>query len=311
MKLGFIIPNFPDEKRVALLPNDIIDFPDELVIEEGFGSNMDIEDEEYIKKGCQIADRKTIFEQCDSIFCLKLMQESDYRYLRKGQTVIGWVHPYASGKEYFEKVCIPKDIKIVDLDNITPRIFYKDIIKNIDFIKRDFVIKNSYLAGYSATLHAIMQHGVMLSKDIKIAILSSGNVAQGAFNVTAKLGGDARMFYRKTMNEFKEDLETFDIIINGIEVDKLDLHIISLEEQKRLKKGCLIIDAAADAGNAIEGTHYTSIGNPIYKENGLYYYVVNNAPSIMYRVASTEISKSFSHNIYSRGTQAFLDLINM
>lgn len=310
MKLGFIIPNFPNEKRVALLPNDITDFPDELIIEKGFGSNLDIDDEEYLKKGCQIEDRETIFQQCDAIFSLKLMQASDYKYLRKGQIVIGWVHPYDSGKDFFEKICNPKEVKIVDLDNITPRIFYKDIVKNIDFIKRNFIIKNSYLAGYSATLHAITQHGLMISKDTKIAILSAGNVAQGAYSITAKFCGDTRMFYRKTMNEFKEELETFDIVINGIEIDKSDPHIISLKEQKRMKKGCLIIDAAADAGNSIEGTHYTSISNPIYKENGLYYYVVNNAPSVMYREASIEISKSFSQNVYSRGIQAFLNLIN-
>lgn len=309
MKLGFIIPNYSNEKRVALLPNDIKNFPNKLVIEKGFGSTMDIDDEEYINKGCQLADRKTIFEECDAIFSLKLLQPSDYKYLRKGQLIIGWTHPYDSGKEFFKNVCKPKEIRVVDLDNITPKIFYKDTVKDIDFIKRNFIVKNSFLAGYSATLHAIVTHGIIPNKDTKIAILSSGNVAQGAFNAISKFGGDIRLFYRKTMNEFKEELETFDIIINGIEIENPKLHIISLEEQKRLKKGCLIIDAAADAGNTIAGTHLTVISDPIYKENGKYYYLVSNTPSVLYREASIEISKAFSKHVYSKKMKMFYDLV--
>ena len=118
-----------------------------------------------------------------------------------------------------------------------------------------------------------------------------------------------RLFTKSNMYQFKEELSEFDIIINGIETDGKN-HIISSTEQKKLKNGCFIIDAAADAGGAIEGTRYTSLDDPIYRENEIYYYVVNNAPSVFYRDSSKEISKSFSKWIYSKEINNFLEKIN-
>ncbi|WP_367177914.1 hypothetical protein [Ihubacter massiliensis] len=54
-------------------------------------------------------------------------------------------------------------------------------------------------------------------------------------------------------------INQYDIIISGIEVDEPGKCIISREQLSQCKKNCLLIDAAADAGNAIEGTRYTSI----------------------------------------------------
>lgn len=117
------------------------------------------------------------------------------------------------------------------------------------------------------------------------------------------------MFYRKTMHEFYETIDQYDIIINGIEVDNPSLHIISTEQLHQVRKGCLIIDAAADAGNAIEGTYYATMGEPIYKLANATIYCVNNAPSVLYRTASKDISEAFAEIFYNKDVQPFLDLI--
>ena len=113
----------------------------------------------------------------------------------------------------------------------------------------------------------------------------------------------------KNLTEFKDQLGKFDIIVNGIEIGKNDKRIITLEEQKKIKKGCLIIDSAADGDGAIEGTKYTTIHDPIYEKEDKFYYVVNNAPSIFYREASKEISKSLSKNIFRKGIDYLLEEI--
>ena len=309
MKLGFIIPDFPHEKRVALLPEHIGNFNNEIIVEKGFGWNLGIHDEEYIKAGCVISDRETIFSTCEAIFSLKLLQPPDYPYLKKGQIIIGWTHPFGSGKDFMDSQAKPKGLVIVDLDNIEPCIYYKDHVIRIDWVKRNFIYQNSFIAGMASTYHAILSFGMIPTSSTRVAILAPGNVSQGAFTAISKWGADIRLFYRKTMHEFKADLENFDIIINGIEVDLPDLHILTFEEQKRLKKNCLVIDAAADAENAIEGSRYTSIDDPIYKKNDVYYYVVNNAPSIFYRDSSRIISSTFSRHIYHRDVQVYFDLI--
>lgn len=308
MKLGFIIPHNPSEKRVALLPAHVNNFENDLVIEHNFGLNLNVNDEEYEKVGCKIASREEIFSDCPAIFSLKLILEDDYKNIRPNQMIIGWTHPKGSGKKFMESQSIPKNLIVVDLDNVHPEVFYKDKVKKIDWIKPNFIKDNSFIAGYSSVLHALLSFGIIPDESMKIAVLGCGNVSQGAFCAISKFSNNVTMFYRKTMAEFIDEREIFDIIINGIEVDKVNLHILSLEHQKSLKMNCLIIDAAANAGKAIEGTSFTTINNPIYKKEDVNYYVVNNAPSIFYKPASFKISESFSKNVYTRDVKMFKDL---
>lgn len=57
MKIGFITPNFPFEKRVAILPQQVRESPNEIVIEYGFGATMDIADTEYADAGAVLMSR--------------------------------------------------------------------------------------------------------------------------------------------------------------------------------------------------------------------------------------------------------------
>lgn len=309
MRLGLIIPTYSGEKRVALLPQHIENFNNELILEYGFGNNLDIDDNEYIKKGCQFASKEDIFKNCDAIFCLKLIQKEDYGLLRDGQMIIGWTHPTGSGKDFYENIAKKKHLKIVDLDNIYPSIYFHNKHAIIPFIPRDFIWKNSFWAGVSSVQHALLSLGYFPDSSTKVAVLANGNVSQGAYNYISKFCVDIKMFYRKTMPEFYETIGNYDIIINGIEVDGSVKHIITKDDMKRIKKGCILIDSAADAGNAIEGTHYTTIQNPVYKEHGLWFYEVNNAPSLLYRKTSYEISKSFSQWVFKNDVSIFSNII--
>ena len=309
MEIGFLVPNYPNEKRVALLPEHICNFDNEIVIENGFGNTLDIADEKYLQKGCNVNTRENILKNIDVIFSLKLIQPSDYSQLREGQMIIGWTHPKGSGARFYQKIAKTKKLIIVDLDNIYPSIYYGDKQKLIPWLPKNFVWKNSFNAGYSSVMHGLVSYGLIPATHTKVAVLATGSVSQGANNAISKFNCDIRMFYRKTMHEFKDTIGEYDIIINGIEMDNPDEHIITKEELKQVKKGCFILDSAADAGNAIEGTHYTSIDNPIYFEDGIYFYEVNSSPSIFYRKSSYDISESFSKWIYKEDIKKYYSLI--
>ena len=309
MKIGFITPNYPFEKRVAILPNEVKKCPNEIVIERGFGASMDIEDAEYEAAGATIMSRDEVFQKCDIIFSLKLIQPSDYDRIRKGQIIVGWTHPTGSGKTFMKSQAEPKELVIIDLDNIYPSVYYKGEVYRIPFIQPNFIRKNSVTAGRAAVLHALMSYGCLPNSETKVAILSPGNVAQGAFEMIAKWNADIRMFYRRTMHEFYESIGEYDIIINGIEVDQPDVHILSKKHLEQVKQGCLVIDAAADAGNAIEGSHFAPLGEPIYKQGKAFIYCVNNVPSVVYRTASKDISEAFAKVFYNNDIEPFWALI--
>lgn len=308
MKIGLVKANFPGERRVPLLPKDIKDFNNEILVEEGFGKFLDIDDQEYIDKGCHILSRAEVFAESEAIFSLKLIQPTDYSHLRERQMIIGWTHPFGSGQSFMKEQALPKKLIVVDLDSNSPCIYYENEIFESG-IPKGLLYKNSFYAGYAGVLDALLQYGFIPTEETKIAILGSGNVAQGAFSSISKYSSNIRMYYRKTMSIFKEDYTKYDIIINGIEIGKDDDPILSLSEQKSLKKGTLIIDVAADAGNTIEGTHFTSMDDPIYENDGKYYYVVPNTPSLIYRNVSQELSKILSENIFRKDCSRFIEKV--
>ncbi len=57
MKLGFVKSNFPNERRLPLLPEHIKQFTNSIYIETGFGAALDISDDHYQKVGCTILNR--------------------------------------------------------------------------------------------------------------------------------------------------------------------------------------------------------------------------------------------------------------
>lgn len=308
MRIGLVKATFPGERRVPLLPKDIKDFNNELLVEEGFGKFLDIDDQEYIDKGCHILSRADIFAQSEAIFSLKLIQPTDYPHLREGQMIIGWTHPFGSGQAFMEEQALPKKLIIVDLDSNSPCIYYDNKVIESD-IPKGLLYKNSFYAGYAGVLDALLQYGFVPTEETKIAILGSGNVVQGAFSSISKYSSNIRMYYRKTMSIFKESYRKYDVIINGIEIGKDDDPILSLSEQKSLKKGTLIIDVAADAGNTIEGTHFTSMNAPIYEKEGKYYYVVPNTPSLIYRNVSQNLSKILSEHVFKEDCSRFIEKV--
>ena len=302
MKLGFIKPTYPGEKRVALLPEHITaEFENELIVETGFGINMGISDAEYEAKGCKIDTRSNIFRDCDTIFCLKLIQPEDYESLRDGQMIIGWTHPTGSGTDFYQNVACKKRLHVIDLDNIYPTAHLVEKHIPVPFIKKNFIWKNSFYAGVASVQHALLHFGLYPDSSTKIAILASGSCSQGDAFAEEEANKP---------NEFYETIGDYDVIINGIEVDGTVAHIITKDDLKRVKRGCLIIDSAADAGNAIEGTRYMSIAEPMYEDDGLFFYEVNNAPSLLYRRTSFEISKSFSEWVYNKNVKRFWDLFD-
>lgn len=309
MKLGFIVSHFKHEKRVPLLPHHIKNFANELVIEEGLGTVMGIPDAEYIKAGCKVLSREEVFRSCDAIVSLKLLQPQDYKLIREGQMIIGWIHPEVSGKSFWDAQGKVKNLIGVDLDNIHPRIYYQDTHISIPWIPRDFVYKNSFNAGISATMHALMEQGMIINDKCKVAVLGSGNVSQGAMHIVSKFTSNVRMFYRKTLNEFIDNINEYDIVINGIQIEQGAQHVVSLKNQKSMKDGVLIIDAAADGDGAFEGMDYTSHETPIILKDNRYYYCIDNAPTKYYRTASEDISSAFSKWVYKEDISKLYELV--
>ncbi|MFA8450095.1 MAG: hypothetical protein ACEPOW_05325 [Bacteroidales bacterium] len=296
MNIGFVISSVHKERRVSLLPENISDdIKHSIYIEKGFGRTMGIEDQLYIEKGAIVLSKAEVYAKCEVIFTLKAPPKEDYILFRKGQLLIGLLLPDTEGVEFYAGIAKEKDLRLLDLDL---RVFqYGNRKQFIEEIPSDLLWKNSFNAGFSAVMHALMSFGYYPSSASKIAVLGNGNVAQGAYQALIKLGADVRMFYRKTLPAFYNEIDRFDMIVNGIALEWGAVPIISKEQQKKIKKSCFVIDAAANVDRAIQGSRYTFLDNPIYEENGVYFYAVNNTPSVFYRNSSQAFGEAIANNI--------------
>lgn len=299
MKIGYIKPTFPGEKRVGLLPKhlELCSPEDERRFEQGYGANLGIADENYGRAGGY--DRESLFEWADVIYCIKVPQPEDYESFREGQGLVGWVHPLGSGKHFVENCAAVKNLWIFDVTNRISMRHHNGSTQTLN-VPRDITIKNSILAGYASTMHGIMLRGGVRQDD-RVAVFGSGNVAFGVLKYLTQRGIDPVLRRRSNVDLLRREFATYDIFINCVEIDEGESAIISQDMIYKMKCESWIIDAAADAGRAIEGTKYTSIESPIYQdERGHTFYVVNNSPSLLYRESSEAVSEGYAKHFWAK-----------
>ena len=299
MKIGYIKPSFAGEKRVGLVPKDVArcSAEDERRFEKGYGESLGIPDEAYGEAGGYV--RESLFEWADVIYCIKVPQPSDYDSFRENQTLVGWVHPIGSGQHFMEECAQVKNLTVFDVTNRMSIRYHNRKWEKLT-VPSDITRKNSILAGYASAMHAIMLRGGVRS-DERVALFGTGNVAFGAAKYLTSRGIDPLLRRRSNASLLKEEFKTYDIFINGVEIAEDAPPIVTCEMLDSMKTGGWIIDAAADAGRAIEGTKYTSLRAPTYTdEKGHTFYVVNNSPSLLYRESSEAVSAGYSKHFWSK-----------
>lgn len=299
MKIGYIKPNFLNEKRVGLLPQHLpfCSPEDERRFEASYGENLEIPNEAYGESGGY--SRESLFAWADVIYCIKVPQPQDYPYFRENQSLAGWIHPLGSGEHFMENCAKPKNITVFDVTNRISIRHHQGKSQVLN-VPRDITRKNSVLAGYASTMQALTLRGGII-KDKIVAVFGAGNVAYGAMKFLAQKDIDPLLRRRSNLALMQREFSSYDIFINGVEIDEGENPIVTQEMLDSMKPGAWIIDVAADAGRAIEGTKYTSIDNPIYTdEQGHTFYVVNNSPSLLYRESSEAVSEGYAKHFWNK-----------
>lgn len=281
--IGFVNSHKLGEKRIALLPKDIVELKhrEALFFERNYGSDLNISDTEYAALGCQIVSRKVALAQ-DIICDPKIGNATFIKDLHPGQTLFGWVHAVQN-----------KEITDTLVANQLSAYAWEDMYED----NRHSYWRNNELAGEAAVMHAYQLNGVM-PYDTKVAILGRGNTARGAQRILIGLGADVKVYNRKQEKLFQKEMTEFDVIVNAIlwDTSRTD-HLIYQKDLKQFKPGTLFIDVSCDEQGAIETTVPTSLNNPIYEVDGVVHYAVDHTPTIFYRSSSNAISSETANYI--------------
>ena len=282
------------EYRVVMTPFEVSELVSEgiaVYVASGAGEKAGFDDEAYAAEGAVIkATNEEIWAQCDMIVKVKEIEPSEYDLIREGQIIFTCLHPAAHREEV--DVLLDKKVTAITAED-----------------SHRFGSPNCEAAGKAGAfmgLWALMSNngglgkfanGVGPSEPVKALVCGAGTVGRAAIDTLWRLGAyvtvadvreDALDRVREeyngvnTMISSKEALErilpSMDLVINSVRWPKdASDFMITRQMVASMKRGTVICDISNDYG-CIETFRETTHDDPIYTEEGVIHYCVNNIP---------------------------------
>ncbi len=267
--IGFPMSHKENEYRRALLPIHIklMQHPEMLYFEEGYGDVIGIPETEYSALGCHVVSREVVLQQ--DVICDPKVGDAEYlESLRKGQILFGWIHA-------------TQNLNIAD--KIVRNRLTGYAWEYMNNRGRHVFWRNNELAGEAAVIHAFQCYGKM-PYETKVAVLGRGNTARGAIKILNMFGAQVMQYDRHSEHLLREEIADYDVVVNCIAWDlkRID-HIIYKTDLLRMKPNAMIIDVSCDKNGGVETSTPTTIEHPIYVVNNIVHYVVDHTPSLFYK----------------------------
>ena len=256
MRIGIAAENRSKEKRVILRPQELKELSDEheILVENGAGRGIGIDDSEYEKVHAQVAERDKVYA-CDIVVRLKEPVEEELKLMKPGTIIFSMLH-------------LPGNHNLRDLLKK-----YKVIGIPIEEIRDTFGERKIEALHEAGCLG--MKKGFELwaaagknrdpSKCI-VKIMGYGKVAGGAIRFAARNFASVIVLNKKDYYEMERHIPGIDILVNGINwpIEKRGkTFLITQEMLKLFVPGSVILDLISNppGQSPIETMHPTSLDN--------------------------------------------------
>ncbi len=316
MKIGILKEIKKSEYRVAAVPSGIREFirqGHEVLVEQNAGIGSGYDDEAYREAGAEVGlTAEYVWKNSDMIYKVKEVLPEEYKFLRKDLIIFTYIHSNAH-----------RDQTEALMESGCASIAYEDI--SDDRGQWPLLSPMSELAGkggFLAALHFAQAvnggQGKLLASVCGvntpvITIIGCGHSGLGACELAAAFGNKVNMLdiNYEAMKEAKKMMPNYvvfmfsnrdnivnclkesDVLINCILWPKTRKdHLVNREDLKLMKKGAMIIDVACDDEGAIETCRSTTHVDPVYYEEGVLHYCVDNIPSAFAQTASITLSNA-------------------
>ena len=281
--MGLLISHKNNEKRRAILPEDVkrLRNPEMLYFETGYGDSVGHPDREYLEVGAHVVSREEAFA-CDIVTDVKLGDADYLDQLENGKILFGWAHA-AQGTAFTDK-CLEKGFTVIAWEEIFEE-------------GRYLYYRNREVAGEAAVMQAFCHYGKM-PYECRVAVIGNGQTAKGAMRVLNGLGATVDVYGRRLEKLFRRKMGEYDVIVNCVlwDISRTD-HLISREDLQRLKPHAMIVDVSCDPHLGIETSHPTTISDPVYVEDGVIHYAVDNTPA-MFPLTVTKVLSEGNARIF-------------
>ena len=314
MKIGVPKEVKPGEGRVAMLPvqaADLVEAGHEVLVQSTAGSASSVSDQDYANAGAQMmASGQEIYAAADLIIKVKEIMPTEYDFLRPEHVIFTNVHG-AANREQIDKMLE------VGLTAIAAEETHQ------------YGSPNSALAGEVGAFeglrlvfappggsgrHFLNHYGAPAAEALVIGL---GGVGQGALRTLLKLGVSVKAFdidvgaRRRTLMQWEDSpLQVFDISELGDHLASADViyncvlwpkdrddHLIFRKDLAKLSRTSVLVDISCDPAGAIETSRATTWDEPVYVEEGIRHFCVDNIPGAVPVTASAGYARDLFDNI--------------
>jgi len=314
MIIGVLKEIKPNEYRVAATPaavGQLVRAGHTVLVQKDAGLGSGFANEEYAAAGAEIVETAhEVYTRADLFWKVKEMFPQEWQYMNRDKIVYTYIHSNAH----------PEETDAILSSRVTA-IAYEDITDDkggFPLLKPMSILAGK--GGFLAALHHMQSvfggNGTLLA-DLTgipapvVTIIGCGNSGIGAAELAAGFGCTVRIldvnmkameaarcklpanvsFLISNRENLVTCLQDSDVVINCIMWPKHRKdHLIYREDLKLMKRSAMIVDVACDDEGAVETCRSTTHDDPVYREEGILHYCVDNIPSAFARTASIMLS---------------------
>ncbi|MEX2551221.1 MAG: alanine dehydrogenase [Nitriliruptoraceae bacterium] len=299
------------ERRVAVTPSAahlLIERGHDVVVQAGAGTGAGFDDERFREAGARIAEGADEVWASDVVVKVKEPQPSEYRYLRGGLTLFGYLH-LAAERELTAALC-ESGVRAYAFETLTDRHGLPLLAPMSEVAGRTAAIVGAaHLSAPSGGSGTLMggAAGVPPAKVVVIGLGVAGAMAaRGARGLGAHVTGvdiDLERLQRFRLDGTVDATQSSEPALVAVHVAEADLVIgaalvpgarapIVVTEQMvaSMRPGSVVVDLAIDQGGCVATSRATTLSDPTYLDHQVVHYCVTNVPGQFPRTASAALS---------------------
>ncbi len=290
------------EYRVGLTPTsvrELVALEHEVLIEQGAGAGIGMEDADYERAGGTIAvGAAEIFARAEMIVKVKEPQPVERQMLRPGQVLFTYLHLAPDPAQTAD--LIRSGAVCIAYETVTSAAGGLPLLAPMSEVAgRMSVQAGAYFLEKAHGGHGVLLGGVPGVDPAKVVVLGGGVVGTHAVHIALGMGADVWVIdrsvdvLRRLWSHFGRPLNTVystrdavdrhlrdaDLVIGGVLIPGAAApKLITREHVSMMRAGSVIVDVAIDQGGCAETSRPTTHDEPTYVVDGVIHYCVANMP---------------------------------
>lgn len=329
MKIGVPKEIKIKEDRVAITPQGVSVLTTKehtVYVEKSAGVASGFSDEEYKEAGAVIlSSAEEVYDKSDIILKVKEPQPSEYKFLKKNQILLTYLH--LAIEKALTKELVNKKITSIAYETIQTSDGSLPLLVPMSEVagKMSIQIAANLLENRNKGA-GILLGGIAGVPAGKVLIVGAGCVGYNAAKIAIGMGANVSIVdidtqkLRKIDDVFGSQIKTYvsnevilkdlvretDVLIGAVLIPGHKApRIITEEMVKSMKKGSVIVDVSIDQGGIVETIdRITTHENPSFEKHEVIHYSVANIPGSVARtstIALTNETIKYLSNIVDKG----------